>query len=119
MTQRGEQGSGWTPDKDVEAEVKTESAPNLEALRARIDEIDRRIVELLNERARASLTIGGLKASGAGAGAVYVPDREIIVYSNILSVNTGPLSDAALKAVYDQIIEESRRLQARDQGRGS
>lgn len=85
------------------------SAEDMDALRARIDELDRRLVELLNQRAEASLSIGRLKAGESGR--VYVPDREIIVYTNILSANTGPLSDAALKNIYDAIIGESRKLQ--------
>ncbi len=80
------------------------------ALRVRIDEIDRQLVELLNERAEASLEIGRLKAGESGR--VYVPEREVMVYSNILSANNGPLPDSSLKAIYDQIMEESRRLQS-------
>jgi chorismate mutase-like protein len=82
-------------------------AGELEGLRARIDEIDRGLVELLNERARVAQRIGRLKSGGK----VYAPDREVVVYSNILSANRGPLPDAALKAIYDAIIEESRGLQ--------
>lgn len=82
----------------------------MDALRVRIDEVDRQLVELLNERAEASLEIGRLKAGGSGS--VYVPEREVMVYSNILSANRGPLSDAALKGIYDAIMEESRALQA-------
>lgn len=88
---------------------------NIDSLRARIDEIDRRLVELLNERARASLRIGQLKVSASGR--VYVPEREVMVYSNILSANRGPLSDHALKNIYDQIIEESRGLQVTPEAR--
>ena len=82
----------------------------LDALRVRIDELDRRLVELLNERAAASLEIGRLKAGESGR--VYVPEREVMVYSNILSANRGPLPDSSLKAIYDKIIEESRLLQS-------
>ncbi len=81
----------------------------LDALRTRIDEIDRRLVDLLNERARASLEIGVLKAEDRGK--VYVPEREVMVYSNILSANCGPLPDNSLKNIYDHIIAESRALQ--------
>ncbi|MDQ3328150.1 MAG: chorismate mutase [Chloroflexota bacterium] len=81
----------------------------LDALRTRIDEIDRRLVDLLNERARASLEIGVLKSEDDGR--VYVPEREVIVYSNILSANGGPLPDSSLKSIYDRIIAESRDLQ--------
>lgn len=94
------------------------SNPNLEAdgddlprLRERIDEIDSEIVRLLNERASVSLRVGKLKAGANNR--VYVPDREVVVYSNIFSLNTGPLSDTAIKNIYDQILLESRNLQSR------
>ncbi len=93
------------------------SASALDLLRTHIDEIDRRLVELLNERARASLEIGLLKAEDSGR--VYVPEREVMVYSNILSANRGPLPDSSLKLIYDQIIAESRSLQhTRQPGKG-
>ena len=87
-----------------------DASKGLDALRVRIDELDRRLVELLNERAAASLEIGRLKAGASGR--VYVPEREVMVYSNILSANRGPLPDSSLKAIYDKIIEESRLLQS-------
>lgn len=84
--------------------------PGIETLRGRIDEIDRELVRLLNERASSSMQIGRIKAGERGR--VYVPEREVMVYSNILSANTGPLSDGALKRIYDAIMEESRLLQS-------
>lgn len=99
----------------MDTPVRRERAREMEAIRVRIDEIDRQLVQLLNERAAASLRIGKLKAGDSGR--VYVPEREVMVYSNILSANGGPLPDNSLKAIYDQIIEESRRLQASRQVR--
>lgn len=89
--------------------MQSDNVTGIDALRARIDEIDRRVVELLNERAMASLSIGRIKVGESGR--VYVPEREVMVYSNILSANRGPLPDSALKNIYDQIINESRSLQ--------
>lgn len=99
----------------MDTPVRRERAREMEAIRVRIDEIDRQLVQLLNERAAASLRIGKLKAGDSGR--VYVPEREVMVYSNILSANGGPLPDNSLKAIYDQIIEESRRLQGSRQVR--
>ncbi len=93
--------------------MNTPTQPNaalaLDDQRMRIDEIDRRLVDLLNERAQVSLEIGLLKSEDCGS--VYVPEREVMVYSNILNVNGGPLSDGSLRSIYDQIIMESRKLQ--------
>ena len=46
----------------------------IEELRIQIDELDRQLVELLSERARAAQTIGRMKA--ATSLPVYEPDRE-------------------------------------------
>lgn len=82
---------------------------NLANLRKKIDNLDKHMVELLNQRASLVKDIGRLKKhSGKG---VYVPDREVEVYSNILSKNKGPLSDKAIKAVYREIMSGSLALE--------
>nr|MBU1328757.1 prephenate dehydratase [Candidatus Omnitrophota bacterium] len=78
-------------------------------LRRKIDNLDKEIVGLLNKRATLAKDIGKLKKhSGKG---VYVPDREVEVYSNVLSKNSGPLSDKAIKAVYKEIMSGSLSLE--------
>ena len=81
----------------------------LEELRVRIDELDRRLVELLNERARAAEMVGYLKA--ATSLPVYEPDREKIVYANVRAANQGPLPDIELTHIYERIIDVMRSLQ--------
>ena len=81
----------------------------IEELRSRIDVLDRRLVELLNERARAAQTIGHLKADTSLP--VYEPDREKIVYANVRAANEGPLPDIELTHIYERIIDVMRALQ--------
>jgi len=81
----------------------------IEELRIRIDELDRRIVELLSERARAAQVIGHLKA--ATSLPVYEPDRERIIYANVRAANKGPLPDIELTHIYERIIDVMRALQ--------
>jgi chorismate mutase len=83
----------------------------LEELRSQIDELDRRIVELLNERAEVALQIGQAKA--ASSREVYAPAREKIVYDNLRAANSGPLPDAELTHIYERIIDVMRTLQRR------
>ena len=47
---------------------------SIEDWRRRIDEIDRRLVQLLNERSRCVIEIGRIKHSTGEA--LYQPDRE-------------------------------------------
>ena len=81
----------------------------IEELRIRIDALDRQLVELLSERARAAQTIGHLKA--ATSLPVYEPDREKIIYANVRAANKGPLPDIELTHIYERIIDVMRALQ--------
>ncbi len=81
----------------------------IEELRIRIDKLDRQLVDLLNERARAAQMIGRMKA--ATSLPVYEPDREKIVYANVRAANRGPLPDIELTHIYERIIDVMRALQ--------
>jgi chorismate mutase len=81
----------------------------LEELRERIDALDRQLVELLNERARAAQKVGYLKA--ATSLPVYEPAREKVVYANVRAANKGPLPDIELTHIYERIIDVMRALQ--------
>jgi chorismate mutase len=74
--------------------------------RRRIDEIDRKLVELLNERSHCALEIGKLKQ--AQHLPLYQPDREREVLENAERANPGPLSDAAIRRLFERIIDEAR-----------
>ena len=82
--------------------------------RRRIDDIDRKLVELLNERSRCALEIGKLKQ--AQNLPLYQPDREREVLENAERANPGPLSDAAIRRLFERIIDEARSAEgfARD-----
>jgi chorismate mutase/prephenate dehydratase len=82
---------------------------SLANLRRKIDNLDKEIVGLLNKRAFIARDIGKLKKhSGKG---VYVPDREVEIYSNALSQNKGPLSDNTIKSIYREIMSGSLSLE--------
>ena len=85
---------------------------DIDALRRRIDELDERLVELLNERASCALKIGQLKhLLGLG---IYQPDRESQVLSNVRrhgEAGGGPLGGEALTRLFERIIDEARRLE--------
>lgn len=81
----------------------------IEELRIRIDALDRQLVELLSERARAAQMIGHLKA--ATDLPVYEPNREKVIYANVRAANKGPLPDIELTHIYERIIDVMRALQ--------
>jgi chorismate mutase len=74
--------------------------------RRRIDDIDRKLVALLNERSHCALEIGKLKQ--AQNLPLYQPDREREVLENAERANPGPLSDAAIRRLFERIIDEAR-----------
>ncbi len=81
----------------------------LEELRKRIDELDQQLVALLNERAKAAILVGHLKA--ATSLPVYEPAREKVVFQNVRSHNEGPLPDIELTHIYERIVDVMRALQ--------
>ena len=77
--------------------------------RQKIDGLDEQIVELLSERARAAVEIGGIKQRTSAA--IYEPDREQAVYAHVKQVNAGPLSEAELIVIYERIMDVMSSLQ--------
>jgi chorismate mutase-like protein len=77
--------------------------------RERIDTVDRRILALLNERARIAEQIGQLKRECSMP--IREPGREDDVLRNVAEHNAGPLSSEAVKRVFTSIIEEMRAVQ--------
>ncbi len=85
-------------------------SPELRRLRRRIDALDRRIVALLNERARLGLEVGTAKAA-LGRRSVLDAEREREVLLRVAMANHGPLPQAELLAVYRRLILATRRLE--------
>jgi chorismate mutase len=85
--------------------------------RKRIDEIDQQIVKLLNERAQCAVEIGRLKKS-VGLPA-WQPQREAEILRNIVKANEGPLDDAAIRRLFERIIDEARSLERHSMDGGS
>ena len=82
---------------------------DIEDWRKKIDELDRRLVQLLSERARAAVEIGRLKRNTRMP--VYEPDRERIVFANVQDENPGPLPGRDLVRIYERIIDVMRNIQ--------
>ena len=79
---------------------------NISDWRGRMDEIDRKLVELLNERCKCALQIGHLKLQEKIP--LYQPAREKEVLANAENNNQGPLSHAAIRRLFERIIDEAR-----------
>lgn len=86
-----------------------EARVKLDEFRVLIDDVDRRIVSLLNERTRVVEEIGRVKKLSSLP--IYEPKREEQVFANILSHNDGPLSPEAVRRIFERIIDEARSIQ--------
>lgn len=82
---------------------------NLDDWRKRIDELDEKIVKLLNERTNAAAEIGKLKEKSDAA--VYVPAREKAVFERVARLNQGPLTESNVRAIYREIMSASLSLE--------
>jgi chorismate mutase len=84
----------------------------LDELRTRIDALDERLVELLNERAACALRIGEIKQREGLE--IYQPNRESDVLGHVRAhgaATGGPLGGEALTRLFERIIDEARRLE--------
>ena len=63
-------------------------------------------VDLLNERSKCALEIGKLKQQANLP--LYQPEREREVLENAEQNNQGPLTDAAIRRLFERIIDEAR-----------
>jgi len=89
----------------------SENTPELELAkcRSRIDDVDLRLVALLNERTLTVQEIGRIKQSASLP--VYEPKREDRVYQNVTANNPGPLPNDAVRRVFERIMDEMRKVQ--------
>jgi chorismate mutase/prephenate dehydratase len=81
---------------------------NLKNLRHKVDSIDKKIIQLLNARAKTTLDITKLKRKSGKS--IYSPDREREVFKKLALINKGPLNSGALEAIYREIMSCSLSL---------
>lgn len=88
-----------TPDADESLWM------TLEDLRRKIDSIDEKLVELINERAQIVVEVGKVKQ--ADSAPIYVPHREKAVLDKIAQLNKGPLPDKTMQAIWRELMSGS------------
>jgi chorismate mutase len=96
--------------------TKEEARARLEEYRVLIDNVDQRLVALLNERTQVVEEIGRVKRNTDLP--IYEPKREEQVFANVMGCNQGPLSEDALRSIFERIIDEMRKIQRVRMGTG-
>ena len=86
------------------------NSSELEQLRSKIDDIDREVTRLLNDRVRSSVAIGRIKnEQGLDP---YDPAREEEVFQKLEELNQGGLLESVtLRTIYREVISSSIALQ--------
>ena len=82
---------------------------DLDGWRQRIDALNAKLVDLLNERARCALEIASYKKQHILP--VHDPKRENEVLEKVAKHNGGPLTDEALQGIFRCIMAEHRKLE--------
>lgn len=99
-----------TQDKETDKDaLRADVDRRISEIRVRMDDLDARLVALLNERASCAREIGHLKDQVGLE--VYQPDREIEVLKHVRDQNSGPLDGDAITRLFERIIDEARRLE--------
>jgi chorismate mutase len=80
----------------------------IDELRAGIDGIDGKIVDLLNERAKIALEIRALKP--AASMGLYDPKREEEIFARLAALNPGPLYADNLREIYEAILHVMKEI---------
>jgi len=83
----------------------------LRAIRERIDAVDRKLLELINERARLALGVADIKARAGDGNHYYRPDREAEVRRALIKANRGPLSNEEISRLFQEIVSACRALE--------
>ncbi|PWT96915.1 MAG: chorismate mutase [Terriglobia bacterium] len=90
--------------------TQEEARLKLEEYRVLIDELDRRLVDLLKQRTRVVEDIGRVKREARLP--IYEPKREDQVFANIAQASgDGPLTKEAVRRIFERIIDEMRMVQ--------
>ena len=90
--------------------VSASAAPReLARLREAIDRVDEVLVRLLNQRTKYAIEIGHIK--GVLDLPVYSPEREKQVLANVEQWSEGPLQPAAMRRLFERIIDEARSVE--------
>jgi chorismate mutase-like protein len=88
---------------------RSDAELELTRLREAIDRVDEVLVKLLNQRAKYAIEIGEIK--GVLSLPIYAPEREKQVLPHLEQASEGPLEEAAVRLLFERIIDESRRAE--------
>lgn len=87
---------------------------SLNSLRCKIDVIDLKIQQLLEQRGNLAIAIGGIKSSKKTSTTYYCPEREITILNKIKQRNKGPFNNQTLENIFKAILRACLTLQEKN-----
>ena len=94
------------------ADINGGTQEQLAAYRQQIDSLDQRIVELLQERARAVEEVGRIKRDAHLPVTVPAREQQVIAQAQEFAKG-GPLPPEAIGRIYEKLVEEMRNWEAK------
>ncbi|HYW04681.1 MAG TPA: prephenate dehydratase [Gammaproteobacteria bacterium] len=88
------------------------SDKKLDQIRNRIDEIDRQLHQLLNDRARQAQAVAEIKKAADPEAVFYRPSREARVLRGVIERNRGPLADETVARLFREIMSACLALES-------
>ena len=78
-------------------------------LRSRVDEVDRELIRILNERARIVQEIVSIKAEAGKP--LFDPKREEEILRRVAEANEGPIYNSSMREIFELILHRIRDLE--------
>ena len=88
---------------------RADTQSRIEELRDRVDEVDRELIHLLNERARIVQELVAIKAEAGKA--LFDPKREEEILRKVAEENEGPIYDTSMREIFELILHRIRDLE--------
>ena len=89
--------------------VNADTEARIRELRSRVDEVDRELIRILNERARIVQEIVAIKAEAGKP--LFDPKREEEILRKVAEENEGPIYDSSMREIFELILHRIRDLE--------
>ncbi|MDQ3913664.1 MAG: chorismate mutase [Actinomycetota bacterium] len=88
---------------------RADTQGRIQELRSRVDEVDRELIRILNERALIVQEIAAIKAEVGKP--LFDPKREEEILRRVAEENEGPIYDTSMREIFELILHRIRDLE--------
>jgi len=87
------------------------SLRKIDQIRDQIDQIDKKLLDLFNRRAKLAIEIGQEKSKKNESNHFHVPHREREIFERMKELNPGPLPAASVESIFREIFSATLALE--------